>query len=87
MFRKKQEPLPSRDKGNMDTLMYVGGQCNKSRQDNYLACFYCIEFCVSQSFSIRATAYALMPSSLPVNPNFSVVVAFMEMSSMSMPIT
>ena len=38
-------------------------------------------------FEISTTAYAEMPSSRPVKPNFSVVVALMEMSSVSIPIT
>ena len=38
-------------------------------------------------FEISTTAYAEIPSSRPVNPNFSVVVALIDTSSTSMPIT
>jgi len=38
-------------------------------------------------FIINTTAYADTPSSRPVNPNFSVVVALMDMQSMGMDIT
>src|SRR5690606_36513502 len=57
------------------------------RYTNTRSFFYCLYLFSTEiyTFSIRHTAYATTPSSLPINPIVSFVVALIEISSISMP--